>query len=102
MYISEYYNYYTAITCPDLSGPANGQVTFATDTTVPYDFGTVATYTCGTGFGLSGDMTRTCGGDGSSTTGMWSATAPTCEGKQLMIMPFLITFFNTFNSYHVL
>ncbi|XP_064384964.1 uncharacterized protein LOC135333878 isoform X2 [Halichondria panicea] len=68
-----------AITCPALSNPANGQVTFATDTTVPYDFGTVATYTCGTGFGLSGDMTRTCSGDGSSTTGMWSATAPTCE-----------------------
>ncbi len=71
-----------AITCPALFAPANGQVTFVTDTTAPYDFATVATYTCNTGYGLiGGDVSRSCGGDMSNTTGVWSGVVPTCEGK---------------------
>ncbi len=74
-----------AITCPALSDPTNGQVTFATDPTVPYDYGTVATYSCGTGFGLSGDIMRTCGGDGLTTDGVWSGIESTCEGEHIII-----------------
>lgn len=80
----------TAITCPAISAPANGQVSFATDTTAPYDFATVATYTCDTGYGLAGDAIRSCGGDMSNTTGVWSGAAPTCEGIHLYIHVFLL------------
>ena len=46
----------------------------------PYFSGTVATFSCNDGFGLSGgDGMRTCGGDGSSSDGMWSGTSPTCD-----------------------
>ncbi len=48
---------------------------------VPFDYSTVAIYFCDTGYGLNGgDLTRSCGGDDSSTTGSWSGTQPTCEG----------------------
>ena len=70
-----------AITCSSLLGPDNGQVTYSTDTTSPFDIGTMATYSCNTGFGLSGgDATRSCGGDGSSPNGIWSGMSPTCQG----------------------
>ena len=36
----------------------------------------MATYTCNSGFSLSGVTTRTCEAEG------WSAEAPTCERKQ--------------------
>ena len=52
----------------------------------PYDFGTMATYQCNGGFGLrGGDVTRTCGGDGSSPNGMWSGIPPMCEGTYNII-----------------
>ncbi len=48
----------------------------------PFDYLTVAAYTCNPGYGLSGgDSIRTCEGDDSSTTGEWSGTAPACESK---------------------
>lgn len=41
----------------------------------------MATYVCNAGFGLNGrDTTSACGGDDSSSAGMWSGTPPTCEG----------------------
>ncbi len=40
----------------------------------------MATYSCDIGFGLSGDVMRTCGGDMSNSTGVWSGSEPTCEG----------------------
>ena len=72
----------TAIMCPDLADPVNGDIMFSLDNTAPYAFATTATYQCDVGFGRTGgNEVRTCGGDGSSTTGEWSGTAPTCEGK---------------------
>ena len=47
------------------------------DTTVPYDFETVATYQCDEGFGLVGYKMRTCVGDGSSS---WSGQPSNCSG----------------------
>ncbi len=57
---------------------ANGQIIFSTDTTSPFDFGTLATYICDTGFSLSGNVARTCTGDDSSPVGIWSGGDPTC------------------------
>lgn len=53
---------------PDLTAPANGTV----DRTAGV-YGDVATYACGTGYTLSGALTRTCQADGT-----WSGAAPTC------------------------
>ena len=55
--------------CRDLSTSSNGQVTYS-DTTYP----SVATYSCGTGFGLVGDITRIC-----SAEGTWSGSQPECR-----------------------
>ena len=73
---------YAAVTCADLPAPTNGQVTYST--TSPYGFGTLAIYSCDTGYGLVGvDQTSMCNGDSSSTAGMWIGTPPTCEGAFL-------------------
>ncbi len=69
-----------AIMCSDLPPPDNGRITYSTDTTSPYDFGTVATYVCDTGFGLVGGGSRLCGGRDTSPSGSWSEAASTCEG----------------------
>ena len=77
----------TAITCPTLSAPADGRVTYSTS--LPFVSGTLATYFCDTGFGLSGgDVTSICGGDGSSPNGMWSGTPPVCEGTCIFVCGF--------------
>ena len=67
------------IVCPFLPSPADGVVAYTTAS--PFTYGAMATYSCNGGFGLSGgDVTRVCGGDGSSVNGMWSGVAPICEG----------------------
>ncbi len=73
----------TAITCPPLSDLTNGSVSYSN---VPgqsntYAFNVMATYGCDTGFYLVDNNTRTCTGDGSSTTGAFDGEAPTCEGE---------------------
>ena len=60
----------TAVNCGTLPNPANGQVN-TTGTT----FGQTATYSCNTGYSLVGGSTRTC-----QATGVWSGSAPTCQG----------------------
>ena len=46
-----------------------------------YPFGTVATYSCGAAAAtMGGSVTRTCGGDGSSTLGSFDGTETMCEG----------------------
>ena len=55
--------------CGALSGPANGQVSHTTGTTL----GRTATYSCNTGYNLMGDSIRTC-----QVNGMWSGSEPTC------------------------
>ena len=65
------------IVCPFLPDPENGNIVFDDLT---FEFGTTAIYECDVGFGLSGDSTvRICRGDGTSTTGEWTGTAPTCD-----------------------
>ncbi len=70
--------------CPALSDPINGEIDYdgggisANNNQFQIPFGTMATYTCVIGFALIGNDIRTCTGDGSSTTGAFSAT---CERK---------------------
>ena len=41
----------------------------------------MASYSCVSGFGLSGgNAARTCGGDGSSPNGIWSGDSSNCRG----------------------
>ena len=59
----------------------NGDITYAMDTTAPFDYQTRATYSCNPGYGLSGgDTVRTCTGtlDGN---GDWTGIAPICRGR---------------------
>eukprot|EP00054_Salpingoeca_dolichothecata_P007969 m.45600 g.45600 ORF g.45600 m.45600 type:complete len:711 (+) comp17425_c0_seq1:207-2339(+) len=56
--------------CPALSAPANGRR--STSSVTP---GTTVTFSCNSGYTLSGSSTITC----SSTTGRWSGSVPTCR-----------------------
>ena len=64
-----------AVQCPALSDPENGAVS-----TTGTGVGDTATYTCISGYELSGSDTRVCGSDGE-----WSGSAPTCEGMILQV-----------------
>ncbi len=75
-------NLLPAITCPTLLFPNNGSIDFggaSSDENSTYAFNVVATYNCDTGFSLVGNHTRTCTGDGNSTTGAFNKLSPTCE-----------------------
>ena len=62
---------FIVVDCGPLTNPDNGQVVTSHGTT----FGSTATYTCDTGYTLSGSQTRTCGADG-----VWTLFTPVCEG----------------------
>ena len=64
------------MSCGALNSPANGRVSDTGRTT----YGQTATYSCNTGYRLVGSSTRTC-----LATGMWSGSAPTCQGVLLTI-----------------
>ena len=61
-----------SITDPVIGPPANGRILFD---------GLTVTYTCNPGYTLNGPMTRICRDDKT-----WSLTAPTCEGKLVVIL----------------
>ena len=61
-----------AVDCGPLPAPTNGRVDTSNGTT----FESTATYTCDTGYTLSGSQIRTCGADKS-----WDLSAPGCERK---------------------
>ena len=77
------YSFSKAITCPSLTIPSNGAVTYnsTADENGNYDFYVMATYNCDTGFFLVGDNSTTCTGNGSSITGTFDGLVPICEGK---------------------
>ena len=73
----------TAVTCGVLTNPANGQVGQTGTST----FGQTATYKCNTGYNMVGSSTRTC-----QATGVWSGSAPTCQGVVTAMPPPVFTF----------
>ena len=73
------------IRCPSdsLMAPTNGMVSYSSSVEGgSYVFGTVATFSCSPGFGLSTLETRTCTGPKSAEIGTFSGSSPTCDGEQ--------------------
>ncbi len=69
-----------AILCPTLVPPTNGMISYDMDMTTPFDYQTMATYSCASGYTLTGgDNVRTCVGS-SDSRGEWSGMSPICEG----------------------
>ncbi len=63
---------------------ANGMISYNADMTAPYNVGTVATYSCNTGFVLSGgNVVRTCVDVGDGSGGIFNGNAPTCIRKSI-------------------
>ncbi len=67
--------------CSSLSPIANGLITYESDTTDPFNFGTTATYSCNDGFRLGGNTVRTCVG-----SELWDGTEPECLGMYVPII----------------
>ena len=63
------------IDCGPLTDPDNGRV-YTSPGTI---FGNIATYTCDTGYTLSGSQSRSCGADGN-----WTFSEPLCERKYVL------------------
>ena len=60
--------------------PTNGMVSYSSPVEGgSYSYGTVATITCSTGFGLDGPSTRTC----ETEQGTFSGTTPSCIGERI-------------------
>ena len=70
------------IRCPSDSvmAPTNGMVSYSSPPeNNSYIYGTVATFSCSTGFSLDGISTRTCG----TEQGTFSGTTPSCIGERI-------------------
>ena len=77
---------HTAIECRNLPDIPNGVITYAPDTTPDYDLGTVAIYSCDTGFvldlSLGASEMRTCVDDmDNDAEGVFDRQAPICIRK---------------------
>ena len=70
-----HHSFLTDMNCSTLTDPANGQVSYTAGIT----FGQTATYSCNAGYNLVGGSTRIC-----HATGVWSGSAPTCQGMLLL------------------
>ncbi len=67
---------FVAVACPDLTVPTNGAPLVYSDTTIPRDVNSMATYSCTTGYQVTGLMVRTCTASGWST-----GDDPVCTGE---------------------
>ena len=72
-----YFIHYIDIDCGPLFHPAYGQVNISSGTT----FNRIATYSCYTGYKVTGESARVCTADG-----QWTPTAPTCVGMLCMLI----------------
>ena len=70
--------FYTDIRCDNLSAPANGEITSCSSGRVGVGYeGDTCSFTCNTGYELTGSDTRTCQSDGS-----WNGSDVVCrKGK---------------------
>ncbi len=66
---TQFFHHTVVPTCGQLSSPVNGALSLSSGVSE----GSVATYTCDTGFTLTGSATRTCTSDGE-----WTPAAPVC------------------------
>jgi len=73
----------SAAVCPELPEVVNGVITFTMNSAISIS----ATYSCDTGYAISSAVAvRTC------DQGVWSGTAPICEGMTLNTFLLLIFF----------
>ena len=68
--------YYTIVGCPMLTDPSNGMVSCSLGDDGVATIEDTCSYTCNTGYVLTGNAMRTCG-----SGGMWDGSGPTCIGK---------------------
>ncbi len=70
---------FTAVICLNLGNRANSDILYNGGTSNLRPPGTVATYTCVTGYRIVGTTSATMATRSCLTNGVWSGTAPTCE-----------------------
>ncbi len=63
--------------CADLPSLPNSEITYSGGSTNSRPMRTIATYTCTSGYTLSGDTAKTCGSDG-----QWIGSDPVCQGTE--------------------
>ena len=77
------------MTCLDLGRPANSNISYSVGTSDLRPPGTVATYTCVTGYRIVGTSvtmaTRNC-----LTNGLWSGSDPTCQRELSYANPAIV------------
>ena len=87
--MSCYIHTHTAIQCEPLAAIDNGMISYSTTGSPNYALGTVATYSCNTGFVLDlsvGFEMRTCVDDGDNDAlREFSGTAPSCVGESVLL-----------------
>ncbi len=84
-----------------MTEPDNGIVTHSNQLdNEMYIFGTVATYTCSPGYGLSSTQSRTCTTvNGRETTGRFSGNEPTCDSELMLLATVILL---NVHRYHML
>ncbi len=94
-----------AYTCPSLVSIPNGAITYSRDIASRYAIGTTATFSCDSGYYLSGSSMRNCTESG--TMGVWDGSATQClsECQSINITHNLTVFsvhkFATYNIIHI-
>ncbi len=74
------YVFIAAYMCSSLPQISNGLISYSPDSSSPFDYGTIATYSCNGGFYLMELSMRSCSGSGSLVQGYWLGQEPECAG----------------------
>ena len=61
------------VSCPSLTDPSNGMISYSLGDDGDASYEDTCSYTCNTGYELTGSNTRSCQSDGT-----WSGSDPTC------------------------
>ena len=70
---------------------------YLVDVTPEFEIGATAMHVCDPGFALVGSMNRTCVDDNQEDiVGVWNESAPTCDGKFLVILAFVFCILKLF------
>ena len=67
-------NFYIIVTCPPLTEPSNGMINCSLGDDGDLSYGDNCSFTCNTGYRLTGSETRSCESDGS-----WSGSPVSCD-----------------------
>lgn len=77
--------YFTGVSCDPIDIPTNGNYELSNQRY----HGSVATFSCGTGFTLEGNTSQYCVVE-PGAGGVWQGTAPTCKRKYNLCVGFLL------------